>query len=239
MLENIKPNRILFLDIETASIVPEFKDLTLPFQEQFKEKFHRLYEAKEEPVETYFKNEAGLHAAFAKIVTCVIGKIVSKEEMKLELVTIANKDEHKILAELCTYLNKMPEDVIICSFNGTEFDWPFICRRLLVAGMSIPSCLDFMSKKPWARNCLDPLEVWRFGSRHQYIKLELLALLLGLQSPKEELKGEDVSKCFWHDPDGLTKIAAYCRKDVQTLANIVLKLKGMNPILDEKVVVKQ
>lgn len=238
MLENVKINRTLFLDLETASSTPKFEDLSPLMQEHFKLKFHRLYEAKNQTPADYFATEAGLHSEFSRIVCAVVGRITQKsqEEPLLELVTISDQDERKLLQQVLSYFEKLPDDAHFCSYNGTEFDWPTLGRRALINGLPVPKCLDFYSIKPWERRGIDPMEIFRFGDKRKYTKMELLATVLGLDSSKEGMDGSEVSKVFWAGDRKLIEV--YCRKDVICLVNIFLKLKGMDPIPEGRVVVK-
>jgi hypothetical protein len=55
----------------------------------------------------------------------------------------------------------------------------------------------------------------------------LLAFCLGIPSPKEDISGKDVGKVYWQE-NGLERIKTYCQKDVLTVAQIILKLKGLS-----------
>ena len=89
--------------------------------------------------------------------------------------------------------------------------------------------LSLQNKKPWENGSLDSMDLWKFGDYKNYISLKLLAHCLGIPSPKDDISGKDVGKTYWYE-NGLERIKTYCEKDVLTVANIILKLKGLNLI---------
>ena len=58
-----------------------------------------------------------------------------------------------------------------------------------------------------------------------------------MPSPKNDIEGKDVGRVYWHE-DGLPRIVDYCRRDVVTVARLLLRFKGDDKLLeDEQVVV--
>ena len=68
-----------------------------------------------------------------------------------------------LLAEFIEMLNKwtLGEPKFLCAHNGKEFDFPYLCRRMIINGLAIPAILNISGKKPWEVNHLDTME---FGS---------------------------------------------------------------------------
>lgn len=227
MLEDVQSDRVLFLDIETASIEPSYDKLSPALQTQWDNRIKRQLKPDQTPAEKFLE-EAGLHSEFSKIVCVVIGKLSKVEDKyKLGVISLDDADEPKLLARLANYLaKKVPNDVRLVSFNGKEFDVPAICRRMLIHGIPIPYNIDPTDRKPWDFPLIDPMELWRFGDRRHYVKLELLCNLLGIDTPKDDIAGEDVSRVYWNEEGGLKRIVAYCQKDVKALARVFLKMKG-------------
>ena len=81
---------------------------------------------------------------------------------------------------------------------------------------------------------LDSIDFWKFGDYKNFISLKLLAFCLGIPSPKDDISGKDVGKVYWNE-QGLERIKTYCQKDVLTVAQIVLKLKGLSLISESEV----
>lgn len=244
MLEQVNLQRTLYADIETAACAKDFNSMSEPLKKQWAEKFQlRLKDG--ETLESKFDEEAGLHSAFGKVITVVFGKLVLDKPplgaptppdagvFKLELQTHAQQDEATLLKSVSDYLCGLPADVRIAGHNLKNFDAPYLCRRMLVNGIQIPPKLWALDKKPWESQLLDTMEIWRFGEHQQYIKLELLAHLLGIKSSKDDISGPDVSKAYWSGE--LERIVKYCQKDVVVLANIMLRMKGQPVLLPENV----
>ncbi len=70
---------------------------------------------------------------------------------------------------------------------------------------------------------MDTMELWKFGDYKSYTQLRLLAHVLGIPSPKDDIDGSMVNDVYWIEKD-LKRIAAYCQKDVVTLAQVLLRM---------------
>ena len=116
--------------------------------------------------------------------------------------------------------------------NGKEFDFPFLCRRMLVNDIEIPEAMDIREKKPWEINHFDTMELWKFGDRKNFTSLDLLAALFGIESSKDDIDGSQVNKVYYKEND-LERISKYCQRDVMVTAQVFLKLIGL-PKIDEQ-----
>ncbi len=67
------------------------------------------------------------------------------------------------------------------------------------------------------------MEMWKFGDYKSYTSLKLLAHVLGVPSPKDDIDGSMVNQVYWKEKD-LETIATYCPKDVITLTQILLRI---------------
>ena len=124
----------------------------------------------------------------------------------------------------------------LCAHNGKEFDFPYLCRRMLIHGMGLPAVLDVRGKKPWEVNHLDTMELWRFGDWKSFTSLDLLANIFGIESSKQVMHGSEVGTYYYEHQD-LDRIAQYCMDDVIALVQVFLKMQGWNT-LDEQHIVK-
>mgnify|MGYP001451774736 FL=1 len=79
------------------------------------------------------------------------------------------------------------------------------------------------------------MDLWKFGDYKSYTSLNLLAAVFGINSPKDDIDGSQVWSVYWIDKD-LERIKTYCQKDVVTVAQLLLKFKGMELIKEENVV---
>ena len=103
---------------------------------------------------------------------------------------------------------------------------------MLINGIKIPKPLELFNKKPWEVPHLDTLHLWRFGDFKHYTSLKLMAHVLGIPSPKDDIDGSQVAHVYYVDKD-LQRIVNYCEKDVLTVAQIILKFRN-EPLLTEK-----
>ena len=217
---------ILFLDIETASSTESFAELDPRLQPEWirKERLIRR-ESVLEPGELFFER-AGIHAEFGKVICVGVGYFqVKKKEKKLNFRSkiFAQEEEKETLLELKALLEK--KKWILCAHNGKEFDFPYLCRRMLIQGIALPEPLQLAGKKPWEIRHLDTKELWRFGDYKYYTRLELLAAAFGIPSSKEGIDGSEVNPTYYQEKN-IEKIKNYCLRDVEVTARIYL---AMNP----------
>lgn len=222
---------ILFLDIETASLTESFEELDPRLQDEWVKK-ERLIKTTEEghidPGSLYF-DRAGIHAEFGQIVCIGVGYYQRKKKEKKLIFrskVFANESEKELLQEFSALLDK--KKWVLCAHNGKEFDFPYICRRMLIQGIPLPEPLQISGKKPWEVRHLDTMELWKFGDYKHYTRLELLASVFGIPSSKDDLDGSQVNSTF-HLENDLEKIKKYCLKDVEVTARVYL---AMNPQLE-------
>jgi len=101
---------------------------------------------------------------------------------------------------------------------------------MVIHGIALPPQLDLTGKKPWEINHLDTMELWRFGDSRSRISLNLMAAVLNIPTPKDDISGEDVFRVY-HEEKNPERIRVYCEKDVLTTAQILRKLRG-EPLID-------
>ena len=79
---------------------------------------------------------------------------------------------------------------------------------------------------------IDTSEIWSFGAWQEgFSSLELISASLGLNSSKDDMRGDQVGEVFWKERD-LSRITTYCEKDVLATAQIILKLSGLTVVED-------
>lgn len=230
MLENIKITNVLFLDVETAPLVYKYKDLDPKMKPLWDSKFR--YQQAETSESLYQK--AGVYAEFSKIICISVGYF---NEGTFRVKTFSDSDEKIILEDFSVLLNKHfnRKEHQLCAHNGKEFDFPFLCRRMLINSVKLPKALNISGKKPWEINHLDTMELWKFGDYKNYTSLNLLAGIFNIPTPKDDIDGSDVARVYWEEKN-LKRIITYCQKDVLTVAQLLLRFMGQ-PLIDEKNVV--
>ena len=122
----------------------------------------------------------GIYAEFAKIVCTSVGVIYFKGSKKhIRTKSFAGHDEVKLLHDFALMASKflVSAQHYVCGHNIKEFDIPFICRRMLVNGITIPNALDVSGKKPWETSFIDTLKPSRINTNMSQ-RLELRRLLV-------------------------------------------------------------
>lgn len=109
-----------------------------------------------------------------------------------------------------------------------------IARRCIINRIQVPRILDIGGLKPWEVGHVDTMNLWSFGDRKAYTSLALLAHILGIPTPKDDITGADVARVYYEDKD-LERIAAYCKKDVVATAQLYLRLTGRELIAEERI----
>ena len=218
-------NNILFLDIETVSQFESHEHLPDEWKELWALKAQFLLRNKElETTETIYER-AGIYAEFGKIICISCGCLQGNgKDRKLVIKSYCSDNEKKLLAEFSDMLQKWSGDAdkYLCAHNGKEFDYPYICRRMVINGIEIPEALKIAGRKPWEVRHLDTLEFWKFGDYKNYTSLKLLAKVLCVPSPKDDIDGSQVNTVYWKEKD-LDRIVNYCQKDVITLTQVLLR----------------
>lgn len=234
MLRKLNLDNILFLDIETVPEKPAFGELEAEKQLLWEQK--SKYQRKEEFNAEEFYDRAGIWAEFGKIVCISVGYFVHRGEQRNFRATSFYGGEEKLLKEFKNLLNQHFNQAkhLLCAHNGKEFDFPYIARRMLIHGIELPYKLDLFGKKPWEVPHLDTMELWKFGDYKHYTSLKLMANVLGIPSPKEDMDGSMVRDVFYEEGD-LDRIVTYCELDVVTTAQVFLRLRGDELLTDAEI----
>jgi predicted PolB exonuclease-like 3'-5' exonuclease len=226
-METIKNfKNTLFIDIETVSGSENFSSISDKMKEFWVKKAKNLVNPANISLEEMYFERAALYAEFGKIIVVGMGFLfVNKQgELSLKVKTSANADEKGLLQEFIAFINKTykSRELTLVAHNGKEFDFPYLCRRMLTNGLEIPKSLQLQGKKPWEIIHQDTMEMWKFGDRRSYSSLELLAELMGIEGAKIDLSGDRVNHVFYKEMD-LDRIAAYCGDDVIIVAQLYLR----------------
>ena len=236
MLNHIQLEDILFLDIETVPQCPDFHHLDEPTQHLWEQKAASLCKDEQTPADVY--RRAGIYAEFGKIVCISAGFIyqLPGSQLAFRLKSCFSDNESTLLKEFSEVVTRFgyQHNTQLCAHNGKEFDFPYIARRMLVNGISLPSILDIGGKKPWEVCFLDTMDLWRFGDYKCYTSLKVLTHIFGIPSPKDDIDGSQVAGVYWQEKD-LPRIVRYCEKDVLAIAQLLLRYKGMKLIDVENV----
>jgi predicted PolB exonuclease-like 3'-5' exonuclease len=219
----------LFVDIETVASTPDYASMDERLKTQWARKASYFRKDTDKTDEDLFHERAAIFSEFGKIICIAVGKFTEGEEGVLTLKTKAyyGDDERVLLEEFKTLLEKLNvQTARLCAHNGKEFDFPYLCRRMLVNGISLPSILNLSGKKPWDVQHYDTMEMWKFGDYKHFTSLDLLAAVFNIPSSKSDMDGSMVNHVY-HVENNLEKIKTYCLRDVGVLAQVFLRLKGI------------
>lgn len=233
MLKEVDLNKVFVIDIETVPLYEFFEEMPLQMQALWdnKTQFHR----KDDKTPEQFYERAGIWSEFGKIICISVGLFhKQKGKLNFRVNSYYGDNEIDVLNQFNDLLVKQPKDLILCAHNGKEFDFPYLCRRMLVNAINIPEQLQIAGKKPWEINHIDTMELWKFGDYKNYTSLNLLAAIFNIPTPKDDIDGSMVKDVYYKEKD-LKRIVNYCQKDVITTAQILLRFKGLPAIADEDI----
>jgi predicted PolB exonuclease-like 3'-5' exonuclease len=235
MLNKIKLENILFLDIETVPEAAVFSELSKEKQELYAQK--TAYQRKDEQSAEEFYKRAGIWAEFGKIICISVGYFVTVDGKRNFRVTSFSGEEIHLLEDFKKLLENHfhKSNQLLCAHNGKEFDFPYIARRMIINQISLPEKLNLFGKKPWEVAHLDTLELWKFGDYKHYTSLKLLTNILGIPSPKQDIDGSDVARVYYKEKN-LQKIVKYCERDTIAVAQLVLRFTNLEPLKDDEII---
>lgn len=235
MLHKLHLRNILFLDIETVPEAASYKDLSDEARELWELKSR--YQRKEEFTAEEYYERAGIWAEFGKVICISAGYFTgSGKDREFRLRSFSGKEE-ALLRDFASLLEEYFSNPgkLLCAHNGKEFDFPYLARRMLILGIPLPNSLNLFGKKPWEIPHLDTMELWKFGDFKHYTSLKLLAHVLGIPSPKDDIDGSMVRDVYYEE-NNLERIVQYCERDVITVARIFLRLRNEALLAEDQIV---
>lgn len=247
MLEYIDIGQVLFLDIECVPQVAQYAELDPAWQALWARKAQgKFRERTEAQGAAAVYESAGLFAEFGRVICISVGVMQEGASNKLYIKSFVQPDEHDLLQAFAVFAdelyNRRDEPAkgkrqirYLCAHNGKEFDYPYLCRRMLVQQVRLPQLLHIQGKKPWEVPHLDTMELWKFGDGKAYTPLNLLAQLFGIPSPKDDIDGADIHRVYYEEGN-LSRIQTYCQKDVVTVARLLQCMRYERPLADADVV---
>ena len=224
MLKNINQHKVLFIDIETVPEAEFWDDISPELQELWVNKTAYRREKEEIAAEDFYKNNAGIWAEFGKIVCISVGFITKFDKIRVK--SFFGHNEKTLLGEFADLLNQhyYSSQSLLCGHNIKEFDIPFLARRMIINQIELPNVLNLFGKKPWEVPHLDTMELWKFGDYKHFTSLSLLANILNIPTPKDDINGSLVAEVYYKEKN-LDRIRIYCEKDVIAVAQIFRKLR--------------
>ena len=237
MLQNLDLTKILVLDIETVPQYPTYKEVPEKWQHLWDKK-SAFIKRDEHQTSADIYPRAGIYAEFGKIICISVGFFNrSGNFWQFRTKSFYGDDEKLLLTEFATMLNRHFDDPgnLLCAHNGKEFDFPYMCRRMLINGVEIPDLLNIAGKKPWEVPHLDTLELWKFGDYKHYTSMRLLTKVLQIPSPKDDIDGSEVAYVYYVEKD-IDRIITYCEKDAIAVAQVFLRLRREDLLIEEEII---
>jgi predicted PolB exonuclease-like 3'-5' exonuclease len=214
----------LFIDIETVKQLESIHHMPDGFRLCYEKKFgHELENnvpGKYDCFEDHYDNKAALYAEFGKVV-CISMGYMNKTEQRL--ISFCSDDEKDILTRASEMIDNIMFDGLV-AHNGKDFDYPFLCRRMIVNQVKLPRLLMIQNLKPWEIKLEDTVEMWKFGQLAHRVSLATLCHLFAIPSPKQDVDGSMVSDLYAEKD--FAKIAQYCEGDVRALMQVYDRLKN-------------
>lgn len=227
---NIPLTKLLFIDIETVGIQPEWEalennrpELAFQFRNYFDWFQKRFPEDSDKGVGQMFVNRSALVPEFAKIACVSVAFVTENGETKIQ--SFSDTDEKKLLIEVQKLLRRVGElGFFLCGHNVKGFDIPMLAKRMIMNGLLPPKILPGHDTKPWEIKALDTKELWQYGGYGSIASLELMCVCMGVESSKNmEVTGNKVHEAYWVKKD-IKGIVEYCEKDVLVLIDVIKKI---------------
>lgn len=204
-------------DIET---VPQQEPLTdiqqEELQRQLEKTFAKNLDWSDEEKEKYRRLFMATNPMFGEIICIGLHRTTTLNGSVLfdsvAYTTKSEGDEERILKRFWKILEQFRG--IFVSFNGLDFDAPFIIKRSMKYGI-LPTNNDFLDKKRFqTKPHFDVKLLYGDWDKYAFGTLRLLCDHLGIASPKEGMvKAENVENEF--KKGNIDLIAEYCLKDVE------------------------
>jgi uncharacterized protein YprB with RNaseH-like and TPR domain len=230
---NIPLEKLLFIDIETVGIQPDWEsleksnlELSFVFENYFDWFQKRFPEDADKPVGQMFVNRAALVPEFARIACVSVAFVTDKGETKVQ--SFSNENEKDLLQDVQKLLRRVGElGFFLCGHNVKGFDIPMLAKRMIINGLLPPKILPGHDTKPWEIKALDTKELWQYGGYGTIASLELMCVSMGVESSKNmEVTGNKVHEAYWINKD-IKGIVEYCEKDVLVLIDVIKKITSL------------
>lgn len=134
------------------------------------------------------------------------------------------EEEGYLLDDFWEHVDQAPRSATWVTFNGKDFDVPFLQMRSLARGVE-PAQSGLNNTYPYSHEPhADLMKVWS----KSYYTLEQLCSHLGIGSPKEEVDGSDVAALV--EEEDLQTVADYYERDAEAMLKC---WQAMKPLLEK------
>ena len=216
---------ILALDIET---VPQrdYTDLSPTVKEYVDSRLEQINANRDEKHHWDYIKFASLDGDLGKVVCISLG-YYTEDRGTIRLKSACDTDEKKVLDNFNNVIRTHRGDYL--HYNGLSFDIPFILQRMAYNGLApednrITSLARYRTSPHF-----DLMQIWANWDYRKTKPLDVLADIVGVPNPKDELDGSMVNQ--FYSENRLDEIKRYCELDTATVLNIYLHLIELKPVL--------
>jgi 3'-5' exonuclease len=247
MLSSKPLDQIVFFSMKTVSQAKDYESLSVLEKNLFFRRYENALanyfpminkpdrDSNNNCLESVFYEMAPLSPEFGKIACISIGSLkITGESGVLKTVSFCDIQEKVILDSFyskavktfgITDLKALGSD--FCGHGIKSFHFPFLAKRTLIHGLKMPLVLDLAGVKPWELTYVqDTMEAWKMTGWDNS-SLDLVAHTLGITRPRDILSGKEVNHAYHSDQD-MDRIKKYCEDDLHVLAEVYVKMKGIN-----------
>ena len=228
---------LLVIDIETVSSEKSYGLLNEKMRILWDKKSAFFRDLDDRGPEKLYEEKSAIYAEFGKVVCIAAGFFFEdKNGPGIRVKSYFSDNETEVLSGFSELIkNKFnPRSLRLAAHNGKEFDFPYLCRRMLINNLGLPAPLDIRGKKPWEVPHIDTMELWKFGDYKHYTSLELLSTIFGIESSKDDIDGSMIHEVYYKEND-LERISTYCKKDVVVTAQLLLRLHGVPLVASDNI----
>lgn len=227
--------KLLFLDVETVRRNKELdvnsKEYDLYAWSLRDKETSKLLPSNE--VQKHYELNGALKPEYNKIVCITVGFI---KERTLYLKSLVG-EQREIISEFYNLLNST--GFIPCGHNILNFDMPTIRLKAFESGVDLTQLTDRISdsqQKPWiiSENYMDTMDITK-GTYYYNLSLDSMCMLAGIDTPKDDISGADVSRVYYESAEGIDRISEYCKKDVKAVAELFCALQGKKGFIENVV----
>jgi 3'-5' exonuclease len=232
-IRNLDLEKLLFFDAELVR-ASETLDIDSKEFELYQKKL-RNKETGEYPessvVQAHYNKNAGLDPTFNKVVSVVVGFIKGKTFFYKKL----EGTQSEIVEAF--YATVQETGLVPCGHNVIGFDLPTLRLKGFQSGVDIsilPDKYNDSQKKPWNMSdaVVDTMEITK-GTFFYNLGLDSLCYLTGIESPKNDIDGSQVSDVYYSE--GIERISEYCVQDVLAVARVMCAIQGDKDRIQEVV----
>lgn len=225
VLQNIKSELLVSIDIETVRVEDKFEDLSEGYQSawEYKNKQDGKIPDNDELAKLW-ERTSSLYAEFSKI--CAVSLTYLNPQGSLVCKEFYGENEKAILEALAITLNNMinfDPAYRLVGHASKYFDYPFTGKRFIINGLDIPRVIDSTASKPWEQTNLCTNELWKLGGTGAGSSLQALCNVLDIPISKVDLVGDEVGTAFYNKE--YERIGRYCSLDTIACFNVIRKFK--------------